>query len=143
MVVGESPGGAWGFAQRRYSAPVRSPLAPYYTTDNLYSESQPKGTTEGTEKTLLFASKKACIRYLQVYHLLLCIMQVDPELRERALARLKSFCNDDRSRAKLLTPDLGKFMVMAAVVAGSHSSVQFYTPPISASGSKNANPGDK
>lgn len=88
------------------------------TTDYLYSGSQPAG---GAEKTLLFASEKACIGYLQIYHLLLCIMRKEPQLRDRALRRLKAFCKEDTCRTKAATPDLGEFLVMAAVVAGSHT----------------------
>lgn len=88
------------------------------TTDEVYVGSR---AITGTEKTLLFASEKACIGYLQIYHLLLCIMRKDPELRDRALKRLKAFCGDGINRTKSATPDLGEFLVMAAVVAGSHN----------------------
>lgn len=88
------------------------------TTDDVYVGSRP---IQSTEKTLLFASEKACIGYLQIYHLLLCIMRKDPELRNRALKRLKAFCGDGINRTKSATPDLGEFLVMAAVVAGSHN----------------------
>lgn len=91
------------------------------TTDELYASSQAIMGVKGTEKTMLFASEKACIGYLQIYHLLLCIMRKEPELRDRALKRLKAFCGDDMNRTKAETPDLGEFLVMAAVVAGSHN----------------------
>ncbi|KAH0609310.1 uncharacterized protein H6S33_012796 [Morchella sextelata] len=90
-------------------------------TDELYS-----GGAVGDEgkagKTLLFASEKACIGYLQIYHLLLCIMRQEPELRKRAVERIKAFCADDQNRSKSSVPDLGEFIVMAAVVAGSDKS---------------------
>lgn len=91
------------------------------TTDELYAGSRAITGVKSTEKTLLFASEKACIGYLQIYHLLLCIMRKEPELRDRALRRLKAFCGDDMNRTKAATPDLGEFLVMAAVVAGSHN----------------------
>lgn len=87
-------------------------------TDELYADPKSAGRPE---KTLLFASEKACIGYLQIYHLLLCIMRKEPALRDRALKRLKAFCRDDTGRTKAATPDLGEFLVMAAVVAGSHN----------------------
>lgn len=89
------------------------------TTDDLYAGPRDAGVR--SEKTLLFASEKACIGYLQIYHLLLCIMRKEPELRERALQRLRAFCRNDIGRAKAATPDLGEFLVMAAVVVGSHN----------------------
>lgn len=90
------------------------------TTDDLYAGPRDAGVR--SEKTLLFASEKACIGYLQIYHLLLCIMRKEPELRERALKRLRAFCRGDIGRTKATTPDLGEFLVMAAVVAGSHDA---------------------
>lgn len=97
------------------------------TTDDLYSDLQPAGAAKGKrgmEKTLLFASEKACIGYLQIYHLLVCIMRREPELRGRALRRLNAFCKEDQNRTKAATPDLGEFLVMAAVVAGSHNPTE-------------------
>lgn len=103
------------------------------TTDELYS-----GGAVGAGKTLLFASEKACIGYLQIYHLLLCIMRREPELRKRALERIKAFCGDDQNRSKSSVPDLGEFLVMAAVVAGSDNpaSAGKSTPAPSNSGRK-------
>lgn len=90
------------------------------TTDDLYASPRDAGVR--SEGTLLFASEKACIGYLQIYHLLLCIMRKEPELRKRALIRLRAFCRGDIGRTKAATPDLGEFLVMAAVVAGSYNA---------------------
>lgn len=90
-------------------------------TDDIYSDSK---TSPRNKKTLLFASEKACIGYLQIYHLLISIMRKDPELRRRALMRLNGFCKEETYRSKSATPDLGELLVMAAVVAGSHDPKQ-------------------
>ncbi|KAH8146046.1 uncharacterized protein LAJ45_09968 [Morchella importuna] len=105
-------------------------------TDELYSDGAVGGAGGAGKagKTLLFASEKACIGYLQIYHLLLCIMRREPELRRRALERIKAFCAEDRNRSKSSVPDLGEFIVMAAVVAGSDSPASAVKPTLASFG---------
>lgn len=63
---------------------------------------------------------RVCVGYLQIYHVLLCIMRKNPELRKRALLRLKGFRKEEASRPKAATLDSGELLVVA-VVAGSYN----------------------
>ncbi|KAF8243751.1 hypothetical protein K440DRAFT_636830 [Wilcoxina mikolae CBS 423.85] len=88
------------------------------TTDAALSSS----SNDSVEKTLLFSSEKVCIGYLQLYHLLLCILRSHPTLHTRELTRLRRFRDSPDARAKSITPDLGELLVCCAAVAGSSTS---------------------
>jgi hypothetical protein len=92
------------------------------TSEKALSSPSAGGENREAEKTLLFASEKVCIGYLQVYHLIVSILKSHPELRKLELQRLHKFCGVQDARGKATTPDLGELLVCCAAVAGSCAS---------------------
>jgi ubiquitin-protein ligase len=87
------------------------------------SSSSPSSSSRSeAEKTLLYASEKVCVGYLQVYHLIVSILKSHPTLRTVELQRLRKFWSDPSARTKSTVPDLGELLVCCAAVAGSRTA---------------------